>query len=324
MMFLFILAGIGLGVLIYYIVSVILWINLDCDVELFIKSKFGKKISSLEGKVVWITGASSGIGKSLALLLAKNGVKLALSARRLDELQKVKEDCLLNSRGKLKEKDILSLRMDVLEMEKHGEIFERVLKHFGRLDILVNNAGRSQRASWLDIDLEVDRAIFELNVLSPVNLSRIVARYFIENGIEGHIAVNASMAALIPIPNMSSYIAAKSAINGYFHALRVEYPQIKNTVYCVGPVFTNIQLEAFTAEANQKCGKPTPPTDKRLTSEKAAFYFAVAIANATSLNWAGLFPFTFLTYLARYPAILDFAMKFTDFSLIRKNEKQGK
>lgn len=276
----------------------------------------------MEGKVVWITGASSGIGKSLALLLAKNGVKLALSARRLDELQKVREDCLLNSRGKLKEKDILALRMDVLEMEKHEEIFERVLKHFGHLDVLVNNAGRSQRAAWLDIELEVDRAIFELNVLSPVNLSRIVARYFVKKGIEGHIAVTSSMAALIPIPNMSSYIGVKSAINGYFHALRAEHPQIKNTIYCVGPVFTNLPLEAFTAEPNQKCGKPAAPTERRLTSDKAAFYFAVAIANATSLNWSGLFPFTFLTYLTRYPVFLDFAMKFTDWSLVRKPEKQ--
>uniref|UniRef100_A0A1B0D7C8 Dehydrogenase n=2 Tax=Phlebotomus papatasi TaxID=29031 RepID=A0A1B0D7C8_PHLPP len=171
-MILLFLASITLLTIIYYIINVALWLTLDCDVELFIKSKFGKKLSSLSGKVVWITGASSGIGQSLAHVLAANGAKLVLTARRVPELEKVKEQCLAISGGKLKENDVLTMQMDMVEIDRHEEYFQRVVKHFGTFDILVNNAGRSQRAAWQDIDLTVDRALFDLDVFSAVNLSR--------------------------------------------------------------------------------------------------------------------------------------------------------
>ena len=109
---------IGLLVFIYYLIQIISWCVLDSDIELFILSKLGKPIceflllfiyrtfkiftyiflllASLKGKVVWITGASSGIGKDLAIALAKNGVKLCLSARNKAELLKVKHECLGN------------------------------------------------------------------------------------------------------------------------------------------------------------------------------------------------------------------------------------
>ncbi|XP_059615956.1 dehydrogenase/reductase SDR family member 7-like [Phlebotomus argentipes] len=320
---LFLLAGIGLCILIYRIVTVFLWIYLDCNIELFLKATFGKEISTLGGKVIWITGASSGIGRSLALLLASHGVKLAISARRLDELQKLKDECLHMSAGKLREKDILVLRMDLLEIAKHEEAFERVLKHFSRLDVLVNNAGRGQRASWLDIDLNVDKALFELNVFSPVHLTRIVVKYFLENKIEGQIAVNSSFAALVAAPNMSSYVGAKSAVNGYFQALKIEHPEIKNTLFCVGPTFTTIQEEAFTDRVSEKCGKPLKVTDKRLSSDRTAFLFAAAIANATDVSWAGLFPFTLLVYLRDYPQLLTIAMRLMNWTAC-KPELQGK
>lgn len=64
------------------------------------------------------------------------------------------------------------MQMDMLEIDRHEEYFQRVVKHFGTFDILVNNAGRSQRAAWQDIDLTVDRALFDLDVFSAVNLSR--------------------------------------------------------------------------------------------------------------------------------------------------------
>lgn len=188
-------AFIGILVFIYYVVNVILWCLLDSDIELFTRCLVGKRIgeflvshllfshtyltsnwsaclASLSGKVVWITGASSGIGKALAIELAKNGVKLVLTARRGAELENVKRECLTQSGGKLQPIDILVMQMDMMEIARHQQFFDHVLQHFGRLDILVNNAGRSQRANWEDISIKVDQDLFQLDVFSVVNLSR--------------------------------------------------------------------------------------------------------------------------------------------------------
>lgn len=166
---------------------------------------------SLQGKVVWITGASSGIGKSLAIVLARHGVKLCLSARREEELEKVKLECLAGS--SLKQADIFVLKMDMLETDKHQAYFDKVIKQFGQVDVLVNNAGRSQRALWQKIDIEVDRELFELDVFSVVNLSRVYVRHVEKNSLEGHIAVTSSSAGLLGVPNSGSYVGAKHALH---------------------------------------------------------------------------------------------------------------
>lgn len=167
---------------------------------------------SLQGKVVWITGASSGIGKALAIVLAQNNVKLCISARRLAELEKVKELCLSKSQS-LKPDDILVLPMDMLENDKHESLLSKVIEHFGQLDVLVNNAGRSQRAQFKDIALEVDREMFELDVFSVVNLSRVYVRHVEKTATTGHIAITSSSVGLTTVPNSASYTAAKHALH---------------------------------------------------------------------------------------------------------------
>lgn len=167
----------------------------------------------MRGKVVWITGASSGIGKSTALALAKHGVKLCISARRLTELEKLRDECIAVSKSQLVASDILVLQMDMLEVDRHKNHFDKVISHFGKLDVLLNNAGRSQRAKWHEIELTVDKEVFDLDVFSVINLSRIALRYFLENGIKGHLAVTSSVAGLIPATGSPSYTGAKYAIN---------------------------------------------------------------------------------------------------------------
>lgn len=163
--------------------------------------------------MVWISGASSGIGKELALVLAKNGVRLCLSARRETELEKVKKDCLAASGNQLMPDDVLVLKMDMLETDKQQEHFERVLAYFGQIDVLVNNAGRSQRAKWQDVELSVDREVFELDVFSVVSLTRIYANFLLRTGRKGHVAVTSSAAGLIGVPGSCSYVGAKFAIH---------------------------------------------------------------------------------------------------------------
>lgn len=170
-------------------------------------------LGRLKGKVVWITGASSGIGRELAKVLAKNGVKLVLSARNARELEATKNECLSLAQGSLRTEDILVLPLDMLKFAFHQDSFNRVISHFRALDILVNNAGRSQRAEWNKIDINVDRELFELDVFSVVHLSRLAVTYFEQNSIAGQLAVTSSTAGLIGAPHSGSYTGAKHALH---------------------------------------------------------------------------------------------------------------
>lgn len=163
--------------------------------------------------MVWITGASSGIGRELAKVLATNGVRLALSARNARELEATKQECLSLSQGTLRPEDILVIPLDMLKFAYHQESFNRVISHFRALDILVNNAGRSQRAEWNKIDINVDRELFELDVFSVIHLSRLAVTYFEQNSIKGQLAVTSSTAGLIGAPNSGSYTGAKHALH---------------------------------------------------------------------------------------------------------------
>lgn len=270
---------------------------------------------SLAGKVVWVTGASSGIGRALALTLAKHGVKLVLSARRGAELELVKQQCIQASNNVLTLTDVLVVQMDMLQVDKHQRYFDMVLQHFGRLDILCNNAGRSQRALWQDIDLKVDRDLFELDVFSVIHLSRIVVRYYLTAKIEGQIAVTSSTAGLLPVPNSASYTGAKHSIHGYFGALKVEQPNLGVTIFCPGPTFSNFLQEAFTDKENEKFGGSVQETDRRMTAERCGELFAVALANRTFVSFVGCFPIPLLIQLSiHFPNIKNLV-----FSMLNPN-----
>lgn len=102
--------------------------------------------------------------------------------------------------------------LDVSDIKSHQNLFDKVIDSFGNLDILVNNAGRSQRAIWEDIEIEVDRNLFELNVFGTVNLSRIAVKYFLSKG-KGHLAVTSSTAGIMAVPFSASYTASKHALH---------------------------------------------------------------------------------------------------------------
>ena len=161
------------------LVVLLLIYNVDADLTTTYYDKFGKSLGknridrlinyavrfivafipgSLKGQVVWITGASSGIGEQLALQCAEIGSKLVLSARSIDKLEEVKRNCIKNG---LSKDDVLVLQLDNTKFEDHKSSFDRVLDHFGRLDVLIHNAGVSQRARWEFIDLDVDRYMFD-------------------------------------------------------------------------------------------------------------------------------------------------------------------
>ncbi|CAG2106508.1 unnamed protein product [Medioppia subpectinata] len=209
---------------------------------------FGRPISELNGKVVWITGASSGIGEALAYLLASHGVKLVISGTNesrlrlhffVTEANQTPVNLLLLQNYNSK---------DIKDFSVHEKQFNAVIKHFQRLDILVSNAGRSQRASFETIDIEVDKEMFDVNVFGLINLTRIVLRYFLDNQMKGHFAVTSSTAGKLGVPNSGSYTASKHALHGYYECLRVEAQSrgISITMLCPGPVFSRVLENAMS------------------------------------------------------------------------------
>ncbi|KAH7638414.1 dehydrogenase/reductase SDR family member 7 [Dermatophagoides farinae] len=277
------------------------WYHLDCDLETYIALKFGRSIDTLQGKTIWITGASSGIGEGLAYVLASVGCKLVLSATNESKLQDVAKRCV--SIGKYDSKNVLVLPFNITDSECHQKMLDKVLQHFNKLDILINNAGRSQRASFIQIEPEVDKQLFDINVFGLVNLTRVVLRYFFEQNIDGQFGVTSSTAGLLGVPFSASYTGSKHALHGYFECLRTELGRrtISITMFCVGPVFSNLLEKAFTGETGKVVGGKQPvQSSRKLSSERCGYLMAVALANRIDQSWISLQPVLTIHYLAVY------------------------
>jgi dehydrogenase/reductase SDR family protein 7B len=220
-------------------------------------------------KVVWITGASSGIGEALAYAFSKAGAKLVLSSRREQELNLVKAKCT-NSH------DVLVLPLDLVKFETLEEKKNEVLTHFGKIDILINNGGISQRSMAKDTALAVDQTIMDINYFGTVALTKVVLPFMLERK-SGHIAVISSLVGKIGSPYRSAYAASKHALHGFFDSLRSEIwrDNIKVTIICPGFIKTNISNNAMTAD-----GKPFGKMNDMISKGLPAGYCAEQILKA--------------------------------------------
>jgi len=198
-----------------------------------------------QNKVVWITGASSGIGEAMAYEFSKMGAKLILSARREDRLAEVRNKCI-NPR------DVFVLPMDMTEIDLIPHKRRQAREVFGSIDILVHNAGISQRSLSAETDLSVDRKIMEVNFFSIIALTKEILPLMIERK-EGQIAVVSSVTGFVGTPLRTAYAASKHALQGYFDALRAEVHDhgIAVTMICPGFIQTPISTSALTADGSQ-------------------------------------------------------------------------
>lgn len=129
-------------------------------------------MNSVNGKVVWITGASSGIGEALTYALNKKDCKLIISARKEDILQEVKNNCH-------KPENIKVLKLDIRNYESIKTITDKAVSLFGHIDILINNAGISQRSLIIDTDFKVYKKLVDINYLGTVALTKAMLPFFI-------------------------------------------------------------------------------------------------------------------------------------------------
>jgi dehydrogenase/reductase SDR family member 7B len=204
------------------------------------------------GKVIWITGASSGIGEALAVQLSSYNTRLILSSNQDEELLRVKSSL------RLKPEDVYVLPLDLSEPETLEGKAKEALKAFGHIDILINNGGISQRSMVLETSIETDRKIMEINYFSGVILTKCVMPSMLARG-SGHIVAVSSITGKFGFPLRSAYSASKHAIYGFYESLGAEYYEqgIRSTVICPGRVRTNISLEALGPD-----GKPQKVMDR--------------------------------------------------------------
>jgi dehydrogenase/reductase SDR family protein 7 len=158
------------------------------------------------GQVVWIVGASSGIGATLALDYAKDGAKVIISARRVQQLEELAKKCV-EAGGE----EPLVLPMDSTNFDEHSGAFQKIVDTYGHLDVLVLNAGVSQRAAALDTDFSVTESIMKLNFFSYVALTKIVLPHFVSRNA-GKIVVMSSVSGIMGTSVASTYSAAKFAL----------------------------------------------------------------------------------------------------------------
>ena len=197
----------------------------------------------IAGKVVWITGASSGIGEALAHALDKKNCKLILSSRDEAALKKVKDKCTLKN-------NIEVLPLDLTDFNTMNQKVEEALAFNDGLDILINNAGVSQRSLIVDTEFEVYKKLMDINYLGTVALTKALLPYFIKN--KGHFVTVTSLMGKFGSPYRSGYCGTKHALHGFFDVLRMEHEKdgIDVTLICPGFVQTNVAKNALTADGS--------------------------------------------------------------------------
>ncbi len=194
------------------------------------------------GKTAWVTGASSGIGMSLAQLLIDAGAHVIISARNVERLQEVQSIV----------KDPKMCTVIPIDMASQLSIEEAVSianKTFPKIDILINNAGVSQRSLSAETNLETDKIIMNVNYFGAITLTKLLLGSMIENQ-KGQIVVISSVTGKVGVQYRSAYAASKHALHGFFDSLRAETEPmgIFTTIVCPGYVKTNISVNALTGD----------------------------------------------------------------------------
>ena len=201
-------------------------------------------MSKIDGKTVWITGASSGIGEALAYQLAAKNCRLILSARRKERLKEVKKNCT-------NQNHIHILPFDITDFKSMPLLVKKAIIATEKIDVLVNNAGISQRSLIADTNFSVYQKMIDVDYLGTIALTKALLPHFIKNKM-GHFVTVSSLMGKFSSPYRSGYCGAKHALHGFFDALRMEHEKdlIDVTMICPGFVNTNIAKKALTADGS--------------------------------------------------------------------------
>ena len=217
----------------------------------------------MNGKVIIVTGASSGIGLAVAKEFASLGNKVVLAARNIDKLDSIVKE--LNNIGH----DTIAVKTDVTKIQDCKKLIDTTISKYGRIDILVNNAGISMRALFVNVEVDVLHKLMDVNFWGTVYCTKFALPYLLES--KGAIVGVSSVAGIQGLPGRTGYSASKFAMNGFLDTLRVENLKTGLHVMTLTAGFTQseIRKRALTENGNEQ-GETPRNEEKHMTAEQVA------------------------------------------------------
>tara|TARA_B100000676_G_scaffold86023_1_gene86073 strand:+ start:45 stop:797 length:753 start_codon:yes stop_codon:yes gene_type:complete len=181
-------------------------------------------------KKVWVTGASSGIGKAVAEKFARENWKVAISARRVEILDEM-----------AKKNNIFAYSMDVTDQNKTQETFNKIINDFGNLDLCIFSSGTYERKSEKGLSVNNIKKVMEVNFLGVVTCVKSVEEYF-KNKKDGHISIVSSPVGYRGLPKSSGYTASKASLNNFTQGIYFDFKKFNVRVTLISPGFIKTAL----------------------------------------------------------------------------------
>lgn len=252
----------------------------------------------LGGKVVIVTGASSGIGKACAFEFARRGSKIVLAARNIEQLRNATRE--LSDKGY----EASYVQTDVSLEEDCKRLIGETLNKYGRIDVLINNAGISMRAMFNELNLDVLKTLMDTNYWGMVYCTKYALPHLLKE--KGVLIGVSSISALTPLPGRTGYCASKFAFNGFLSTLRLEHYKDGLNVLIVHPGFTSSNIRSNALNGNGEIQKESPRNeDKMMPAEEVARRIVVA-TNKGSRELILTSQGKWLVFLYKFfPSILD-------------------
>lgn len=251
-------------------------------------------MSTLKDKIIWITGASSGIGEALAYASLEEGATIIISARREEELKRVAQ-----YKTALGTSSIFILPLDLEHTDDIQQKVDTIVKRYGRIDVLINNSGMGHRTKAINTPTEIDRKVMEVNFFGTINLTKAVARQM-QKQKSGKIVVVTSIMGKYGLPLYATYAASKHALYGYFEALRQELYNDQVKVLIVSPGFINTDVSTkLLKEDGSAYGIKSESQDKGMSAAACAQGILKAIKGNRDHKYVGKYEI-FSVYVKHY------------------------
>lgn len=267
-------------------------------------------IGFFKGKVIIITGASSGIGLASARLFSSYGACLVLAARSMDKLHALETELSSDPSR------ILCIKTDVSVEEDCRKLIDETVKHFGRIDILINNAGLSMRASFKEADLSVIRRLMDVNFWGTIYCTKFALPWLLRSN--GSVVGVISVVGYAGLPGRTGYATSKFAIRGFLETLRMEHQDdgLHVLVFAPGYTASNVRFAALLADGTPQGATPKDESNLMSADEVArkmayGLYKRKREMILTSIGRMDVWLYK------RFPRLMDKVQMY----YIRKNEK---